>query len=89
MRRVGGVHQQHMDLTPERNPSGMRDPMVCLVIDRPFKTSPDDVDSISGEDRGEEGYIHYGNSCFAECLKHSAKPRKHSVKALGKESKET
>jgi hypothetical protein len=59
MLRVGGVHQQHLDLTPERNPSGMRDPRVCLMIGRPPKTSPDDVDSISGEDRGEEDYIHY------------------------------
>jgi hypothetical protein len=29
------------------------------VIGRSSKTSPDDIDSISGEDRGEEGYINY------------------------------
>jgi hypothetical protein len=44
------VHQQYLDLAPERDPSGRRDPRVCLGIGRPPKTPLNDVEQERGED---------------------------------------
>jgi hypothetical protein len=57
MCRGGDVRQQHLDLTPERDPSGTRDCRVYLGIGRLSKMPPDDVDSNIGKDRDEEAYV--------------------------------
>jgi hypothetical protein len=44
------VRQQHMDLDPERNPSGRRDPTICLSIGRPSKMPLYDIEPKKGED---------------------------------------
>jgi hypothetical protein len=44
VRGGSGVRQQHMDLTPRRDPSRRRDPRVCFGIDRPPKMPSDDVE---------------------------------------------
>jgi hypothetical protein len=45
MCRGDGFHQEHLDLAPERDPVGRRDPRACLGIRRPPKTSLNDIES--------------------------------------------
>jgi hypothetical protein len=42
--------EQDLDLAPGRHPSGRRDPRVCLGIERPPKTSLNDVEPERGKD---------------------------------------
>ena len=50
VRRVGLVRRRCLDLALGRDPSGSRDPRVCLGIGRPSKTPLNDVEPDSGED---------------------------------------
>jgi hypothetical protein len=55
--RGGRVRQQHLDLAPERDPIGRRDPRVCLEIGRPPKTPLYDVEPERGEDYRENARL--------------------------------
>lgn len=49
--RGGDERKQHLNLTPQTIPSGIRDYMFCNGVGSPTKTLPDDVESKRGENR--------------------------------------